>query len=687
MQAAQDSLLQALRQLTGKPDANFHDGQREAIESLVLRRERLALVQRTGWGKSAVYFVATHLLRAEGLGPTLLISPLLVLMRNQIQAAERLGLRTYTINSDSTNTVSELTDLIEGDRVDLVVISPERLANPEFASAVMPLIGRRPGLTVVDEVHCISDWGHDFRPDYRRIGTMLASFPDGLPILGCTATANNRVMDDVREQLGRSTIVQRGPLKREGLSLGVLNLPEKAERLAWLSTNLAGLPGSGIVYCLTTSDVEMVTTWLVSQGLDARAYHGDIPTEEKQAAESKLLSGELKILVATSALGMGYDNPAIGFVVHFQSPGSVVHYYQQVGRAGRSLSSSQGVLLRGNEDEEIITWFHESAFPSESQVSQVLGVLDAVEGAVSVQQISAKVNLKVGQIENVLKQLDVAGVVRRIGAKTYERTLSKWVYPTEHIEKLNQNRRSELEQMRAYANYEGCRMAFLARALDDDTVIQCGICDNCHHQPLTVALHPDLMRRGQEFLNSQYGNIEPRKRDFDNRSIPVTERIAEGRYLARWADAGYGQLVQRGKQVDSHYDDSLVTALVRVVASWSPSPFPTALTFVPSKRHPDLVPDFAERLAQALNIPLLKILEPTRQTEPQKTMANTFHQAQNVSGAFAIKDSAAMPLELGPVLLFDDIVDSRWTLTEAGRVLRRAGFPIVFPLALASTTS
>jgi ATP-dependent DNA helicase RecQ len=687
MESRHDPLLEALRKLTANPAATFHAGQREAIESLVERRERLVLVQRTGWGKSAVYFVATHLLRSEGLGPTLLISPLLVLMRNQIDAAQRLGLRSYTVNSDSATTVRDLVTLMENDAVDLVVISPERLANPEFADKVMPLIGRRPGLTVVDEVHCISDWGHDFRPDYRRIGKMLSSFPEGMPILGCTATANLRVMEDAREQLGRSAVVQRGPLAREGLALGVLQIPDQADRLTWLSTHLPDLPGSGIVYCLTTRDVEVVTQWLRNAGLDAQPYHANLSSESKQEAERMLLDGSLKILVATTALGMGYDNPAIGFVVHYQSPGSVVHYYQQVGRAGRALSSSRGVLLCGSEDEEIIAWFITAAFPSESQISDVLAILDIAEGPVSVADIAATVNLKQGQIENALKQLDVAGAVRRVGWQRYERTLSKWDYPTHHVAELTRIRRDEFVEMQTYANDPGCRMAFLAHALDDRTVVACGICDNCTDQPLPTAFDPAVVRRAQEFLNAQFGRIAPRLQDHHGRKIPEAERLAEGRFLCRWGDAGYGKLVQRGKQEDGRFDDQLVAALVEMIAAWAPQPAPRAVAFVPSHRHPELVPDVARRLATALGLPLLDVIEKTRHAEPQKNMENSAHQGRNIEGAFAIKDLGTMTVELEPVLLLDDVVDSRWTMTEVGRVLRRAGFPLVYPLALASTTS
>jgi len=682
-----DAILDALWQLTGNTEVTFHDGQREAIEALVYDRARLLLVQRTGWGKSAVYFVATHLLRKEGLGPTLLISPLLVLMRNQIAAAERLGLRTFTINSDSDATVDELLSLIDSDEVDLLVVSPERLANPEFANKVMPVIGRRPGLTVVDEVHCISDWGHDFRPDYRRIGNMLSSFPEGLPILGCTATANQRVVQDAREQLGHSSVVQRGPLARAGLSLGSLELSQQSDRLAWMAENLSNLPGSGIVYCLTIRDVEIVAAWLQSEGLDARPYHANLTVDWKLESERMLLDGSLKILVATTALGMGYDNPAIGFVVHYQSPGSVVHYYQQVGRAGRALSNSKGVLLRGAEDDGIVSWFIDSAFPSEEEIQTVLRVLNAAEGPLSIYAIEAHVNLKHGVLENVLKQLDVAGAIRRVRGQTYERTLATWEYPKEHVAELNRLRKEELAQMRAYAAFDGCRMAFLAAALDDESIGDCGICDNCQQLPLPSELDSNAVQRAQRFLSGQFGKIKPRKKVPSGGLIAEVDQLAPGRFLTVWGSEDLGKLVQRGKQEDGYFDDRLVDAMVTMIRDWSPTPATAALTFVPSERHPTLVSDFARRLANALGIPLLDIVSKLRPTAPQKTMSNSYHQYRNVSGAFAVTTSALAPLELGPVLLLDDIVDSGWTMAEIGRLLLQSGFPVVYPVALASSAS
>ena len=682
-----DAVLDALRQLTGLPEAKFRDDQREAVDALVERHERLVLVERTGWGKSAVYFVATKLLRDQGLGPTLLISPLLALMRNQMEAARRLGLRTYTVNSASDNTVAELVELIERDKIDVLVVSPERLANPEFAEKAMPLVGAKPGLTVIDEVHCISDWGHDFRPDYRRIGQMLSAFPAGMPILGCTATANNRVIEDAREQLGQGAIIQRGPLARYGLALHVVDLSEPADRLAWLATHIEDLPGSGIIYCLTKRDVESVSMWLTRQGISTRHYHGALDSTEREALEQMLSDGSLKVIVATSALGMGYDNPRIAFVVHYQSPGSVVHYYQQVGRAGRALETSVGVLLRGVEDRDIIEWFIATAFPSEDQVVAVLAALESSDGPLWTVRIEEHVNLPLGRIEHVLKQLDVEGVVRRVSAQRYERTLKAWTYPRERIEALATIRRSEQTEMENYATGSGCRMAFLVDALDDHGYTTCGLCDNCTGSSFASALSPVLVLDAQRFLDHQFGIIEPRKQDSRRQTIPENERLEIGKYLSRWGDVGHGQAVRRGKQETGRFEESLVIAVAEMIREWNPTPIPTAVTFVPSLNHPALVTDVATRIAMKLGLPVLDLVERIRPGNPQKTMQNSSHQSANVESAFVINLDQLAHIELEPVILIDDVVDSRWTMTEIGRLLRRSGFPNVFPVALATSAS
>ena len=354
-----------LRDLAG-PEAEFRTHQLEAVRDLVDDRARVLCVQRTGWGKSAVYFLAAALLRERGAGPALIVSPLLALMRNQIAAAERLGIRAHTVNSTNREAWGEVRSLLEADAVDLLLISPERLDNPQFRTEMLPLFSERVGLLVIDEAHCISDWGHDFRPDYRRLEEMLERLPDGVAVLCTTATANDRVVADVEEQLrvdGAGLRTYRGPLGRSSLRFEVVELPGQADRLAWLATWLPQLPGSGIVYTLTKRDAELVADWLSGRGIAAAAYSGEIESDRRVEVEERLLSNELKAVVATSALGMGYDKPDLGFVVHYQAPGSVIAYYQQVGRAGRGIDRAEVVLLRGAEDRRIQDFFIQQAFP------------------------------------------------------------------------------------------------------------------------------------------------------------------------------------------------------------------------------------------------------------------------------------------------------------------------------------
>ncbi|MGZ4695338.1 MAG: RecQ family ATP-dependent DNA helicase [Acidimicrobiales bacterium] len=370
LRARADELL---RQLTGDPDAALRPSQLEAITTLASDRRRALLVQRTGWGKSAVYFITTRLLRDAGAGPTLLVSPLLALMRNQIEAAARMGLRAATLNSSNTDEWAEVRAAIDADEIDVLLVSPERFANAGFRAEVLPVVSPRSGLLVVDEAHCISDWGHDFRPDYRRIVRILELLPSGVPVLCCTATAHDRVVADIEHQLGDDLVVLRGPLARDGLSLHVLDLPAQAQRLAWLADTIPTLPGTGIVYCLTVRDTASVTSWLRANGIDAVAYSGGDDDDHRQGVEQRLLANEVKVVVATSALGMGFDKPDLAFVIHYQAPGSSIAYYQQVGRAGRRLDRSIGVLLRGAEDADIQDWFINMAFPPPDVTDRVLG--------------------------------------------------------------------------------------------------------------------------------------------------------------------------------------------------------------------------------------------------------------------------------------------------------------------------
>ena len=339
-----------LRALAG-PSARLRDDQWAAIRALVADHVRALVVQRTGWGKSAVYFTATALLRARGAGPSVIVSPLLALMRNQIDAAGRAGIRARTVNSANVGDWDEVYAEVAAGHVDVLLVSPERLNNPGFRDQVLPKLITSAGLLVVDEAHCISDWGHDFRPDYRRLRTLLTELPPGVPVLATTATANARVSRDVAEQLGAGTdgetLVLRGSLDRDSLHLAVVSLPAAAQRLGWLAQHLGELPGSGIIYALTVAAAHETAAFLRERGYHVLPYTGKDDPADRQAAEDALLANEIKALVATSALGMGFDKPDLGFVVHLGAPQSPIAYYQQIGRAGRGVDHADVDLAPG----------------------------------------------------------------------------------------------------------------------------------------------------------------------------------------------------------------------------------------------------------------------------------------------------------------------------------------------------
>ncbi len=674
--------LDLLRRLTGDPAASFRPGQLDAIERLVEQRGRTLVVQRTGWGKSAVYFIATRLLRDTGAGPTVLVSPLLALMRNQLEAAARAGVVAVTINSANQDDWSEIEAQISAGEVDLLLISPERLQNDRFRATVLPDLLLEVGMLVVDEAHCISDWGHDFRPDYRRIAQVLQQLPATVPVLCTTATANDRVIADIVEQLGDTLEVLRGTLERSSLRLAVVELRAPAERLAWLATVIPDLPGSGIVYCLTIHDTRRVAGWLRTQGIDAAAYSGDDPPEERIELEEALLTNRIKVLVATSALGMGFDKPDLGFVIHYQSPGSPIAYYQQVGRAGRALDEAFGVLLCGSEDSDIQDHFISTAFPEREPAEGVIALLASALEPLSIAEVEASVNVRRGRLMLLLKVLEVDGAVERAGGR-WRRTDVPWAYDVERVRRVTEHRRAEQAAMVAYAASTRCRMGHLRAQLDDPHAEPCGRCDACAGLPWDVELPVALVAEALHHLRRGDQVIEPRLRwpgggpGVPTGAIPAEERLEPGRVLSVYGDGGWGQLV-RDARFAGPAGSELFDAAAATIDRWNPHPTPDWITFVPS-RSSSLAADLAEALGSALRIPVRDVLQRTADRPPQSAMDNSAQQVTNVHGAFVVHGDVPP----GAVLLVDDTVASRWTLTAVGALLRQAGSGPVLPFALA----
>ncbi|MFD8142064.1 RecQ family ATP-dependent DNA helicase [Streptomyces sp. NPDC059708] len=712
LRSSADSVL---ARLVGDPTgtARLREDQWKAIEALVAHKRRALVVQRTGWGKSAVYFVATSLLRASGAGPTVIVSPLLALMRNQVEAAARAGIRARTINSANPEEWEGIQAEVAAGEVDVLLVSPERLNNPDFRDQVLPKLSAATGLLVVDEAHCISDWGHDFRPDYRRLRTMLADLPPGVPVLATTATANARVTADVAEQLGTGAgtdaLVLRGPLDRESLSLAVLTLPDAAHRLAWLADHLGDLPGSGIIYTLTVAAAEEVTAYLRHRGHTVSSYTGKTENADREQAENDLQANRVKALVATSALGMGFDKPDLGFVVHLGSPSSPIAYYQQVGRAGRGVEHAEVLLLPGREDEAIWQYFASVAFPPEEQVRRTLDVLAQAGRPLSLPALEPLVDLRRTRLETMLKVLDVDGAVHRVKGG-WTSTGEPWAYDAERYAWVARQRAAEQQAMRDYAASTGCRMEFLRRQLDDEEAAPCGRCDNCAGARFAAAVSSASLDTARGELGRPGVELEPRKMwptglaavgvDLKGR-IPAGEQAAPGRALGRLSDIGWGNRLRpmlAAQAPDQPVPDDVAQAVVAVLADWARGPGgwasgaqdaperPVGVVALPSRGRPQLVASLAARIAEVGRIPLLGALEYTDLAPefglPSSNSAQRvrgLHQALTVPPALA----ASLSEVPGPVFLVDDRAESGWTLAVAARLLRRAGVKGVFPLVLA----
>ena len=685
-----------LRRLVGRDDVDFRDGQLEAIEALVGEGRRVLVVQRTGWGKSAVYFVASRLQRARGAGPALIVSPLLALMRDQIAAAERAGVRAVSMNSANAQEWDDVRGRLARDEVDVLLVSPERLNNPRFRAEQLPDLTRRCGLLVVDEAHCVSDWGHDFRPDYRRIKDLLGELPQGTPVLATTATANERVVHDVAEQLAAGAesevLTVRGALARDSLRLAVLPRSGMDHHLAWLATHLGQLEGSGIVYTLTVSAAEDVAAALQSAGHNVAAYTGRSDAEERAAMEEALRHNRVKALVATSALGMGFDKPDLGFVVHLGAPSSPVAYYQQVGRAGRATERADVVLLPGHDDVSIWKHFASASMPREDQAAAVITALAEAGRPLSTAALETIVDIRRTRLELLLKVLDVDGAVQRVSGG-WIGTGQPWVYDAERYERVAAAREAEQQHMLDYISTPDCRMAFLQRTLDDPTAHDCGRCDRCAGTWIDADVADDALGSARSTLDRAGVDLDPRAQwptGMDRLGVPVkgkippAEAMSQGRALARVTDLGWGPRVRELLATDQPVPEAAVRACVRVLAEWGWQTRPVGIVTVPSRSRPTLVTSLADQLGQIGRLPVLGAMDLAEGGPVGEPGGNSAYRLSNVWERLVVGPDLAGALSsvAGPVLLVDDVAHSRWTLTVAARALRRAGVDEVLPFVL-----
>lgn len=668
----------ALCEFIGEGKA-FRPGQLEAIEATLTNRRTL-VVQRTGWGKSMVYFICTKLLRGEGKGVTLIISPLLALMSNQIAAAEKAGLKCDVLNSNKKpEEKSEIIERMKRSELDIVFTTPETLFSELVQNALPQIII---GLFVIDEAHCISDWGHDFRLDYCRLKKVISRMPGSVPLLATTATANDRVIADLEEQLGGNVYVSRGSLMRSNLSIQILKLAGKTERYAWIYENVPKLKGCGIIYCLTRDDCDEIAQFLAGNGISARAYYSG--KEDVEETERLFMNNDIKVIVATVKLGMGYDKGDISFVIHYQTPSSIVAYYQQIGRAGRSIDRAYTFLMNGQEDADILEYFRRTAFPSEEEAKSVYGfIID--NGSAGLYQIAKSLNFSQRRIENALKFLENEEFIYKSKSKYFPSTVA-FRYNGEHYKEITKQRENEFAQMTDLMNTNQCYNRFTVNALDDLTKENCGLCANClGYQEFPAAVSSASTEAAAEYLEKQYYEIEPRLKwaatSITPKKVDIAKPNERGICLSRYGHPVYGELVKKGKYDGNGFCDRLVEKSFQVLSQFVAEHGITALTYVPSQRS-GIVQNFAERLAEKLGLPCLTLLKKIA-AKPQKDMENSSFQCENAQISFAIADGAVSPES---ILLVDDMVDSKWTFTVCGDILTKVGAEHVYPYALATTS-
>lgn len=672
-------ILDLFHEFYGK-NASFREGQLEAIKA-VLSGKRTLVVQKTGWGKSLIYFLTTKILRQEGKGLTLIISPLIALMDNQLESTKMFNLQSATINSSTNIDFSEVYNRIDNNQIDILFVAPERLEDEEFRNRV--LNKATIGMLVIDEAHCISDWGHDFRPDYRRIKVVLKDLPTTTHLLATTATANDRVIDDIKKQLGDNIFVLRGSLTRESLYIQILDMREEELRLAWLAENIKKLPKAGIIYCLTKRDVYSVTNWLKKNNIDAYAYTSDtnknIPLKEE--ITTKFFNNEMDVLVATTAFGMGIDKRDIKFIIHYQRPGNVVSYYQQIGRAGRAIDKAYAILLLGREDDEINQFFINSAFPTYEEMTKVIDLISKSDGLKKT-EIEKDINMKQGRLEKILKFLLVNGDINRdTSTKKYYRTAKKWNPDMNYAAQITEIRNREFTRMKEFVNLKNsCYMKFIVNELNDPYAKDCGHCAYClSKEKLNENLKEEDIKNALVYLKQDFFTIEPRKKYPDNTKILT--QLQKGYALSNYGKAGWGKLVSTNKYKDKHFCKELIEESAKFIKEKYKDCKLQCITSVPSLSNLNLVKDFAVELSKKLNLPYIDVIIKIDTGKKQKEMNNSFQQYINACNGFEVNNK----VKYKNVLLVDDMVDSRWTLTVCGIKLMEKGAVNVYPFALANT--
>jgi ATP-dependent DNA helicase RecQ len=647
----------------------FYDEQWLTIDK-ILKGEKVLLIEKTGFGKSLCFQFPAIIFE----GTTVVFSPLIALMRDQVKKLTELGISARCINSEQTE--EENLQIINGakqGKIKILYIAPERQENSKWLEVTRQM---NLSMVVVDEAHCISVWGHDFRPAFRRIIDLVKLLPKGFPVLATTATATKRVEQDIAQQIGNNILTIRGNLMRDNFKLFVVKVSSEDEKLIWLGKNLNKLPGSGILYTGTRVDTEIYSKWFEYLKISPIAYNAGLDADSRVKIEDGFMNNQWKCVVSTNALGMGIDKPDIRFIIHTQIPQSPIHYYQEIGRAGRDGNPSYIILFYNPEDRKLPEAFIEGGRPSIKKYEKVINAVKSE--LLGERELMKRTNLKQNQIRVIKADLIEQGIIREVMIgknKKYEFVPNSQPLNTKAFEELRNAKLAELESMIAYVETDKSRMKFLCDYLGDNSNHTFNNCDNTGEKKITVSVTPEWIEKLQSFREDYFPELEVESKG---------SNIVNGVAASYYGFSNVGTAIHHSKyEGGGDFPDFLLKLVLKAYRKKFGQEKFDMIVYVPPTSSGDLVKNFAIKLSQALKFPISHNLVKCKTTKEQKIFENTYLKADNVKEAFTFRTPEIIKGK--SILLVDDIFDSGATVKEIGKILTNFGAVKIAPIVIAKT--